>query len=312
MAQTIQRIAAIGECMIELQELGPGHLHQTFGGDTLNTSVYLARLLEDRGVQVDYATALGDDPFSDQMLAGWRAEGVGTDLVARLPGRLPGLYWIKIDAHGERTFYYWRRQAAARELFTASEARALTDRLAGYDLIYVSGISLSILPDAGRKRLIDILGRVRAAGARVAFDSNYRPRNWSGVEETRRWYALVLDQTDIALPTFDDEASLYGDRDPEETAERVHEFGVAEVVVKCDRDPCVVSWPDGRTRVPAETVARVVDTTAAGDSFNAGYLAARVIGKAPDAAAQSGHALAAEVVQHKGAIAPQDAMPEVL
>src|SRR6187399_2663481 len=87
------RIASIGECMIELRQLPDGHLTRSFGGDTLNTAVYLARL----GVSVDYVTALGDDPLSEEMLAGWRAEGVGTGLVARVPGRLPGLYLIQTD-----------------------------------------------------------------------------------------------------------------------------------------------------------------------------------------------------------------------
>ena len=86
--------------MIELSELSDDRLTRTYGGDTFNTAVYLARL----GVKVDYVTALGDDPFSDDMLTGWRREEVGTAHVLRLPGRLPGLYLIRRDARGERTF----------------------------------------------------------------------------------------------------------------------------------------------------------------------------------------------------------------
>src|SRR6266550_4975487 len=95
------RVASIGECMIELQETPAGQLTSTYGGDTLNTAVYLARL----GVTVDYVTVLGDDPWSDQMVAGWHREGVGTGLVIRAPGRLPGLYVIQTDSAGERRFY---------------------------------------------------------------------------------------------------------------------------------------------------------------------------------------------------------------
>ena len=87
------RVACIGECMIELKQAEGGLYSRGYGGDTLNTAVYLARL----GVEVDYITALGDDPMSDEMIAGWAAEGVGTSRVARLHGKLPGIYMIKTD-----------------------------------------------------------------------------------------------------------------------------------------------------------------------------------------------------------------------
>ena len=72
---------------------------------------------------VDYITALGDDSWSDELIAAWDAEGVGTGRVLRLPGRLPGLYIIQTDAKGERRFSYWRETAAARLLFQAPEGR---------------------------------------------------------------------------------------------------------------------------------------------------------------------------------------------
>jgi 2-dehydro-3-deoxygluconokinase len=100
----VTRIACIGECMVELREEADGRLSRAYGGDTLNTAVYLARL----GASVDYTTVLGDDPWSDEMIAGWQAEGIGTELVVRLSGRLPGLHVIQTDASGERRFSYWR------------------------------------------------------------------------------------------------------------------------------------------------------------------------------------------------------------
>src|SRR4051812_50110599 len=93
--------------MIELREMADGRFARSYGGDTLNTAIYLARL----GVAVDYVTALGDDPWSDEMIAGWAAEGIGTEQVARVPGRVPGLYIIQTDARGERSFLYWRGNA---------------------------------------------------------------------------------------------------------------------------------------------------------------------------------------------------------
>src|SRR6478609_2174827 len=156
----VAQVACIGECMVELREMADGRFARGYGGDTLNTAVYLARL----GVAVDYVTALGDDPWSDEMAAFWAAEGVGIGRVARLPGRMPGLYIIQTDARGERRFLYWRDSAPARDLFDASETVAIVEALAGYDLLYFSGITLSLYGEAGRARLSAVLDRARAAG----------------------------------------------------------------------------------------------------------------------------------------------------
>lgn len=163
------RIACIGECMIELRETAPATMARGFGGDTLNTAVYLARLLAPRRAQVDYVTALGDDPFSTAMIDAWREEGISTERVVRLPGKLPGLYAIATDAQGERSFFYWRSAAAARELIAAAPHAVAA--LAGYDLVYLSGITLAILRDADRAALISALAALRRAGTRIAFDS---------------------------------------------------------------------------------------------------------------------------------------------
>ncbi|MCF5779597.1 sugar kinase, partial [Pseudomonas poae] len=151
---TIQpRIALIGECMIELQQRADGSLHQSFGGDTLNTAVYLRRELGAVGT-VDYVTALGDDSFSDAMCQQWADEGLGLGRVQRLPGRLPGLYCIQTDANGERKFLYWRNEAAVRDCFTTPAAEPILAALPGYDLVYFSGITLAVLGEIGRERLL--------------------------------------------------------------------------------------------------------------------------------------------------------------
>ena len=157
------KVACIGECMIELRQASGGLYSRGFGGDTLNTAVYLSRL----GVATDYITALGDDSLSEEMIAGWRAEGVGTAKVARLKGRLPGLYMIDTDARGERKFFHWRDSAAARRLMDLPETEAILQSLAGYALVYLSAITLSIYDEAGRARLFAALQDIRRRGVRV-------------------------------------------------------------------------------------------------------------------------------------------------
>lgn len=303
----MRRIASIGECMIELSEAGQGLMRQGYGGDTLNTAVYLRRALPEAAGTVAYVTALGDDAFSDEMVAGWRAEGLDCDQVARLSGRLPGLYVIRTDEAGERSFLYWRSVAAAREMFAGPEGGARLEGLAAFDVLYLSGVSLAILPDADRAALIELLAKRRKEGALVAFDPNYRPRLWPDSDEARRVMTKAARSATVVLPSFDDEASLFGDRDPRATLERLHGLGAEEVIVKDGEAPIHFRLGQENMEALPVRVADIVDTTGAGDSFNGAYLAARIqghgIGQAVDAASR----LSALVVRHRGAIAPRDA-----
>ena len=292
-------VACIGECMIELRELPDGRLARSWGGDTLNTAVYLARL----GTPVDYLTALGDDPWSGEMLAGWQAEGVGTARVPRLPGRLPGLYVIQTDAAGERRFSYWRGEAPARQLFDLPDTPALAAALPSYALLYFSGVSLSLYGETGRERLLTALAQARAGGSRVAFDTNFRLRGWRDLEEARAAFRQAIAAADIVLASREDLEPLFGPELPEPAGAGL------ELVLKRPDQTCRVTAPGVDLVVAAEPVARVVDTTAAGDSFAAAYLATRLAGGDPAAAAAAGHRLAGAVVGHRGAIIPREAMP---
>jgi len=296
------RVAAIGECMIELSEHPDGTITRGFGGDTLNTSVYLARL----GVPVDYITALGDDAWSDEMLAAWAAEGVGTGAVIRLKGRLPGLYFIQTDHKGERRFSYWRDRAPARELFALPETSALCAGLTRYSHIYLTGVSLSLYGETGRAVLLDALGTTRRAGTKIVFDTNFRPRGWPDRAEARAVFAAMLDLADVVFASVEDLELLAG---TDWHAMLDPHWDRAEVVLKLTHPACRIGSKSGTIEIEAEAVTAPVDTTAAGDSFAAAYLAARLRGLPPAAAARAGHALARVVVQHRGAIIPRSAWP---
>jgi 2-dehydro-3-deoxygluconokinase len=121
----------------------------------------------------------------------------------------------------------------------------------------------------------------------------------------------MLTRVDVALPTLEDDRALFGVADARGAADRLHHLGVAEVVVKRGAAGCFLSSAAFTAGVPPTPVAEVVDSTAAGDSFNAGYLAARLFGADPAAAARLGGALAARVIAHPGAIIPASAMADL-
>ena len=304
MSERRPRVVAVGEVMIELTRGSDARYRLGFGGDTFNTAVYLARL----GIEVDYATALGDDPYSQSLLSLAAAEGVGAHMMLGVPGRMPGLYLVETDERGERSFFYWRDSSPARELFELPQWGAVAEGLLGARMIYFSGITLSLYSNVGIGRLLAVTELARKNGVKVAFDGNFRPRGWKGDQaRIRGVFAEALKRVDIALPTFDDEALLWGDASPDATVARLQAFGIGEIVVKNGGNGALVAANGSRELVPVPELIVPVDTTAAGDSFNAGYLAARLAGESPAVAAVSAHRLAGEVIRHRGAIMPRAA-----
>lgn len=292
-------IASVGECMLELSGTGEGAWRLGYAGDTFNT-LWTLRALVDAGQPTDYVSAFGDDPFSEQQIAFFKESGIGTASSPRLKGARPGIYAITLSG-AERSFTYWRNDAAAREL--ASDPAALAASLEGRALVYFSGVTLAILDPDARAALISALSTARSAGSLVAFDPNYRPRLWHSAEAARQAFDEALPVADIALPTFPDEELLYGDRDLQATAARLLKAGVGEAAIKNGDQPALIATAEGSTSVPGITVS-AIDTTGAGDSFNGAYLAARLKGEPPVEAAKRAHRVAAAVVQVRGALAP--------
>ena len=305
MSEQRSGVVCIGEVMVEFSRGADGRFGFGCGGDTFNVAVYLARA----GVEVAYATALGDDRYSDGILALAAAEGVKTEPVLRVPGRLPGLYLIETDAAGERQFFYWRETAPARDLFELADWGRVAERILAAKLVYFSGITLSLYSNNGLGRFLAIVEMARQQGVKVAFDGNFRPRGWKGdLPRTRTVFVEALKRVDIVLPTYDDEAVLWGDPSPEATVERMQAFGIGEIVVKNGPNSALVAAGGRNEFIPVPEVVVPVDTTAAGDSFNAGYIAARLAGKEPAEAAAEAHRLAGEVIRHRGAIMPRAAL----
>ncbi|HEY2753423.1 sugar kinase [Phenylobacterium sp.] len=297
-------VIALGECMVELSLAGEGTALVGYAGDTFNTAVYLQRL----GAPTAYATALGGgDPFTRGILAKMAEEGMAADLVVEAKGRVPGLYAIQRDAAGERSFYYWRGEAPARDYLGLVDVTKLAAALMAADLVYLSAISLAVLGDQGRAVLIPLLREAARGGVAVAFDTNYRPRLWPEPELAAAAIGAVI-ETSRYLSVSSADVAAWGD--PAALARGWAARGV-EVVLRYDDRRIEVMSGDRVEAFPAEPPIPVLDTTGAGDAFNAGYLARRLKGRAPGEAVSAGRRLASAVVQHPGAIIPRTAMPDL-
>lgn len=292
------RVVAIGECMVELSTAGEGLLRHRFAGDAYNTAVYLKRARPQ--VEVSFLTVTGSDPLSGAMREAWSAEGVRDDLAFIDPARRPALYLIETDDGGERRFHYWRSESAARGWFKALEAAGGAAALHAPDLVYVSGISLAILPVDQRPAAIALLGAL-PVGTRLAFDPNLRLALWASPGEARACVEAMAAIADILLPSRQDLADLYGEADSRALMDRLIGLGAKEAALTAEADDCLI-W-DGLTVTALKPpAAQVVDTSGGGDSFNGAYLAARLTGSGPVEAAREGLALAAKVVGRPGAL----------
>lgn len=301
---TAPYILSIGEAMLELSAAGQDDLWRLgIAGDTLNTAWYLRQMTGKSG-RVGYFTRVGTGEFSQKMLDFLTAEGIETTHIVRDPAREIGLYAISLK-DGERSFSYWRDSSAAKLL--GDDPAALDRALDGCGIAYFSGISVAILSDAGRRNLADALARARMRGTRIVFDPNLRPRLWSDIQAMRAGIEAAAAGADLVLPSFDDEAMHFGDADARATIQRYLSLGAGHVVVKNGGGPMWFGGAEGTGGLPDLTPDAPVDTTAAGDSFNAGYLTAMLRGAGCADAIRAGHALSRQVIRHRGALVPEAA-----
>jgi 2-dehydro-3-deoxygluconokinase len=299
-AKRLKTIYAIGECMVEFSRTGDANYRRSFAGDVYNTAVYLRRLAP-ADCNVEFVSAVGDDTMSAAMMSTWRQEGISTNFVAVIPGKSPGLYVIDTDEKGERGFSYWRSQSAARQL-SVSLAGLHSELLRDGDYIYFSGITLAILSENDRVRLLDLVRMARSAGVIIAFDPNFRPALWASrsvaVEFISRAYGLA----DIVLTGAEEEEFLFRRGSQETPLDALERHGVVEAVLKAAEKGVFGVAKGVHFHLPFVPAENVVDTTAAGDSFAGAYLAFRLRGKPPAEAAGLAASVARIVVSARGAI----------
>ncbi|WP_420333996.1 sugar kinase [Roseibium sp.] len=289
---------AVGECMVEMAPTAQGTFAMGFAGDTLNTAWYARKCLPSDW-KVGYCTAVGRDQVSDQMLDFLKQSGIAVDTVRRLDDRTVGLYMIQLK-DGERSFAYWRSQAAARQL--AADVDHLQNAVAEAALIYFSGITLAILPERDRDTFFSALKAARARGAKTAFDPNLRPRLWETEDIMRACVTEAAGLCDLVMPSFEDELAHFGDPTAEVSADRYLAAGANMVVVKNGPEEVICASGGSREAFQPKPVTNIVDTTAAGDSFNAAFLAEFLVSGKIAASVDAGARLAGTVIQHRGAL----------
>ena len=326
--QKTATVVMMGECMVELFGLVENVYHQSFAGDVFNSAVYLKRSIAHKA-DVQFFSAIGTDLISDKLLRAVQNEKIGTELLLRSKTARPGLYMINTDCFGERSFVYWRETSAAKQVMLCLKAQqqqqdalsqnqlqSLPETLTNADWFYFSGITLAILSVEDRAALFDLINQLKKRGCLIAFDPNYRPALWQSTvpgqsaELARDNFIRAYQLADLALPGLDDHKVLFNDADSAAVLARLQSYGVHEIIVKNGKEGVLAAVAGDCFQSPAVQVKKVVDTTAAGDSYNGGYLAARLAGQSPQQACAFAAKLAAFVVEHTGAIVSADNFAE--
>ena len=299
----MKNIYFIGECMVELRAMSAATLHQSFAGDVYNSAVYLKRCFPQ--VTTSVVTALGQDNLSKKMLERFESEQINTQLVFAHDTKVPGMYYIETDEHGERSFIYWRNDSAAKKVVDFLDADAL-EHLSQGDMFFFSGISLAIIEESAREDFWKVVKQLKDAGVKIVFDPNYRARLWNSVEETKEQYHLAFTFADITLPGVEDLTTLYDVHSVEAVVEYLKPYQIEEIVVKNGPESVVTKEGETLQSHTIIPVTNVVDTTSAGDAFNGVYLGARLSDKSISSAVQLAAKAAGAVIQQPGAIAPKD------
>ena len=290
-------IAVIGEAMVELSDNTD---QLKFAGDSLNTAIYLKRELHNKKNTVAFFSALGNDLNSEKMIKFIESEGLTTNFIERRVNSGPGKYKIVTDKKGERNFHYWRDESAARTLFSKPCAVKFQNLLE-FDLVYITGISIAILPRKIQQDLLHFFSEFKQKGGLIAFDSNYRKTLWKSKKAARIMIKKYWQIADIALPSLDDEKDIFDLNTQDDVVNNLKQLGVKFGALKRgSKGP--YSLTDNTNSFKYTIVTNTKDTTAAGDSFNGAYLASLINGSSQDISLIKGHKLASRVIQNLGAI----------
>ncbi len=298
-------VIALGECMVELyadQPLGRAHtLEKSFGGDVLNSLVTASRL----GSKTAFVTRVGDDPFGAALLESWQGEGIDTTHSKLVLGE-NGVYFISLQPDGEREFTYRRAASAASQLSTLDLNEAF---ISSSRAVLLSGITQAI-SESAQAATLEAARIARANGVLVAFDPNYRPKLWAGrggASTARAAFLEIAPLVDVLLPSYPDDVRFLVLETPDWAAHRVLawlEGFAALVAMKGGADGAWLRTGGATQHVPTE-VARVVDSTGAGDAWNGAFLHALLNDQSPLEATRFAHRVAARKLEHRGANPPK-------
>jgi len=305
-------IGSIGEVLIDLiaiKKNGQDDSEELYmrmpGGAPANFAVGVARL----GANVRFFGKVSDDKFGHFLTQKLAQEGIALDnLVTAQKGEKTSLAFVFRDAFGERDFLFYRENAADSAL-TSEELKPELFT----DLQYLHFGTLSLVAEPSRKATFQAISYCKDNGGTICFDPNIRKDLWSDEKELREVVRQALNKTDIFYPSKEELDFILGKQLPPQEAilELFKQFPIKIVALKLGKEGCLLKSREGFfAEIPSFDVS-VVDTTGAGDGFNAGFIFALAQGMSLEEAGVLGNAVGALVIGKEGAMTALPTLAEL-
>jgi len=297
-------VVGVGEVLIDFVATEPvsyvnaSAFQKCFGGAPMNTLVGVARLGSSSGA----ITAVGEDPFGQFLIRELEKNGVDTSCVKVKKGMRTTITFVANEPEtGERSFIFYRKPWITG---TADSALSIEDvdldYISNASILHVSGFSLSQNPS--RKAVLTAVEHAKRTGVKVSFDPTLRVDVWNSERTVRRLYRQMLKLSDIATFSREEAEFIFGTDNPEKAAETALKYGVKVAGIKLGADGALLKTEEGqKLYVPAFKV-EAIDTTGAGDGWNAGLLVGMLKGWDLETCVTVANAVGALVVTKHGAI----------
>jgi len=285
-------LTAIGECLIEFNELEGGFYSRALAGDVVNTLFYANRL----GLQSEFISCFGNDPFTKSIVQFFKKEGVSIEHVPIL-NQNNGVYFVQVQS-GQSVFHFLRKDSAATETLNALSIDEIGSVISSSHQFLFTGVGLAVLKN--KEKLVALLPNLK--DTRLYFDINFRPSLWSDPAELIDMVKEIAHTVHTIFVSEGDDAKLFGTRSVKKAMEHYRSLGYERGVYRVGEQGAY-AWLGNTAYYATALNVAVVDTTGAGDAFNAGFLSSDKWNGDIRNGLQWGTASAAVAIQERGGIA---------
>jgi sugar/nucleoside kinase (ribokinase family) len=291
-------VISLGEALIDFISLESGvsleeapGFEKCPGGAPANFAVACSRL----GIPTGFIGKVGDDAFGRFLADTLRQNGVDVSQVKYSEFRT-ALAFVSIAEDGERHFMFYRRPCADAML---EEVDIDSGYISQAKVLHFGTVGLSESPS--REATLKAVEYARESGVKVSFDPNIRFHLWpKDPDEIRDEVIAVAKSSDIFLPSREEAEFLVG-MDPAQALEEFLSWGPGTVGIKLGRDGCLVGQGEQRVEAPG-IAAEALDTTGAGDGFDAGFIYGLLQGYPLQKTALNANVVGSLVVRKRGAM----------
>lgn len=255
------------------------------GGGAANTASALGQM----GLRAAVFSKVGADPNGAFLIGELKKHGVNTSGIVVSGRDTTPFTFVGVHPNGDRTFIH---TPGANKTFCLDDLDQ--ERLLNTDLLFYQ--DFWVLPKLDGQPAAQLLKKARRRGVTTLLDECW------GLGPNRAKLEMVLPFVDYFLPSYDDLQAIYKGLDPQAMIRRLHAKGVGKVILKMGKSGCIVSDGKKQRKIPAR-VTKVVDTTGAGDCFDAGFIAGLAHGLSDEESARIGSGAAAACIAHVGGAA---------